>query len=563
MKIGSAVCYSLNLPSRDPMAYLRLIGPFQTAGIRLIDGIVDGRAEIERISLGEVVVIQRHFPREFAAYVRIVQTAKRQRKPVVFDIDDLLFSLPDTHPDRRAQHYATSLLPMYQALSDADLVTVSTPQLCEVLSKYNKNIAVLPNYFEDLLWHFAVPKLKAEATDVVSVGFMGGQSHEPDLEYVAPALLELVKARPNRVSFHFWGAEPPASLRSLGNIAWTPFRLSSYEDFATYFQTQTADIFIAPLTDTLFNRCKSPLKFFEYSALGVPGVYSRLTPYQQVVSHGKNGLLAGSLREWADCLIQLVDDVELRHFLPTNAQATIEAGWLASRNAHRWGETYGRLAGESVAEMDWSADITGSMNAQVAEAFADREAKTEALALQVQDRDATVEMLGRQLGERNCRIDALDAQLAKQNVQAIDLCRQLAEQGAAVESLKAEVLEHGRQNGALHRHLAERDAQVESLSRSLADRDAQVESLSRSLADRDAQVESLSRSLADRDSKVSELDARLRAILSSKAWRAGVAARRAGEFFLGLRRRRLSAIRRAYAFARGRLAARTWGKGSG
>ena len=45
---------------------------------------------------------------------------------------------------------------------------------------------------------------------------------------------------------------------------------NDYKDFATFFQTQSADIFIAPLVDNIFNQCKSPIKFFEYSALGVP-----------------------------------------------------------------------------------------------------------------------------------------------------------------------------------------------------------------------------------------------------------------------------------------------------
>jgi glycosyltransferase involved in cell wall biosynthesis/uncharacterized coiled-coil protein SlyX len=533
MKISSAVCYSLNLPYRDPMAYLRLIGPLERAGIRLIDGTEEGRAVVERTSLGEVVVIQRHFPREFADYLGIVQAARRQKKPVVFDMDDLLFFLPDCHPDRKARYYATSLLPMYQALMDADLVTVSTPQLCDVLSRYNRNVVVLPNYFEDSLWRLAVPKERAEAPEVVSVGYMGGQSHEPDLDYVVPALLELAKARPDRVSFRFWGVEPPAALRQSAEVAWTPFRVSSYEEFAAFFQTQSADIFIAPLTDTLFNRCKSPLKFFEYSALGVPGVYSCLAPYQQVVSHGKNGLLAGSPHEWSDCLVQLVDDVELRRLLAANAQAAIEADWLASRNAYRWQEAYGQLDGESLGDEDSAAaDITGSVSVQLAEAFADTEAKARTLASQartlasqVQDRDAVVEMLGRQLGERDRRIDALVAEVGEREGQLGALRGRVAEQGAAVESLRAELVERQRQ-----------------------------------LAERDAQIESLGRSLADRDSKVTELDARLREIVSSKVWRAGAAAQRAAGFLLGPGRRRLSAVERAFSFVRGRMVARTRGK---
>ena len=47
---------------------------------------------------------------------------------------------------------------------------------------------------------------------------------------------------------------------------------------------------LAPLEDTPFNRAKSDLKFLEYSALGLPTVASRVTPYLGIDAHG--GVLA-------------------------------------------------------------------------------------------------------------------------------------------------------------------------------------------------------------------------------------------------------------------------------
>jgi len=242
---------------------------------------------------------------------------------VVFDLDDPLFYLPENHPDRQTALYGPFLLPMFQALMEADLVSVPIPKLRDVLANYNDNVVVLPNYFDDNLWRLTPPVLKNSSNGMLTIGYMGTDTHKPDLGYITPVLLDLIKRYPQKLRFHFWGVQPPAELESLPQVKWTPWYSFLYKDFAELFQTQSADIFVAPLVDNLFNRCKSPIKFFEYSALGAPGVFSRLDPYADIVTHGHDGLLASSLDEWTDCLIQLVENDELRFQLATNAQATI------------------------------------------------------------------------------------------------------------------------------------------------------------------------------------------------------------------------------------------------
>ena len=42
METKSAVCYSLTLKYQEVMAYIRIIGPYQSAGINIIPGIENG-----------------------------------------------------------------------------------------------------------------------------------------------------------------------------------------------------------------------------------------------------------------------------------------------------------------------------------------------------------------------------------------------------------------------------------------------------------------------------------------------------------------------------------------
>jgi GT2 family glycosyltransferase/glycosyltransferase involved in cell wall biosynthesis len=407
MRIKNAVCYSFSLTGEDPMAHLRLIGPLRQSGINIINGIENDQIIINRVSEGDMVIIQREFPKNFESYEQIIEIARKEEKPVVYDLDDLLLYLPENHPDRQSAYYSSSLLPMFQALMEADLVSVSTPKLRDFVINYNANVAVLPNYFDDHLWQLKPPVLKTSEHEPLTIGYMGGNSHTPDIEYITPVLLDLIKRYPKKIRFQFWGLQPPDEVGSFIQVQWSPVPSYRYKDFATFFQTQTADIFIAPLIDNLFNRCKSPIKFFEYGALGVPGVFSRLETYTDVITHGHNGLLAASLDEWTNCLIQLIEDEELRFHYAKNAQETIRSNWLLSQNSYQWPETYQSVSAKSTkdgVQKDKILNIIKSTNHQLLESALLKESTIQTL-------DAQVAELSVQVAEKEQSIQVLNARL--------------------------------------------------------------------------------------------------------------------------------------------------------
>ncbi len=206
------------------------------------------------------------------------------------------------------------------------------------------NVAVLPNFFDDSLWEMREPKINSDGHSPLIIGYMGSESHQPDIEFIAPVLYHLFSLFPKEIEVHFWGIKPPQMLAGFSQVKWIPAHSYEYVDFARDFQTHDADIFIAPLVDNPFNRAKSPLKFFEYSSIGVPGVYSRLEPFEQMITHGQDGLLASSPEEWLECLTQLIQSPELRSQLAHGAQETIRSKWLLSQNAYRWRDVYTQIA---------------------------------------------------------------------------------------------------------------------------------------------------------------------------------------------------------------------------
>jgi len=322
----------------DPCAYLRLRGPMRQLGIKVIDGTYNGIVYPDRVSQSDAVVMQRDFPRDQDSYHKILQRTHQEKKPVIYDIDDLLFLMPEEHPDRQSLHYIESLLPMTQALYEADLLTTTTPLLQEFLLQFNENVYLLPNYFDDGIWQFKTPKFKDK--EPLIIGYMGSESHAPDLKSIEPALEDILKQYPDQVMLYFWGVRPPSSIASYPQVKWIPAVTYRYEEFAGYFQTQNADIFIAPLIDNHFNRSKSPLKFFEYSSLGAPGIYSRLDTFTQAITDKKEGLLASTHEEWLENLTLLIENPSTRLEIAQQAQQTIKEKWLLSKNANKWVDAY-------------------------------------------------------------------------------------------------------------------------------------------------------------------------------------------------------------------------------
>lgn len=320
---------------------IRLTRPAELAGFTLIHGNEwdeTGQLHIypERLSAADLVIIQRNFPVHTAAFDEVLALARAQNKPVALELDDLLTELPDSHPDYLS--YLSTRSAILRALPQVDAVIGSTPELCSYLGQYNPHVHLLPNYLDDGLW--AVRQSAPPAGEKLVIGYMGGHSHAPDLEMITPALLKLLEKHAGRLQLDFWGIPPPPALRDLPRVKWRQVALLSYREFAAYFSEQTCNIFIAPLADNTFNRAKSSLKFLEYSAVGAPGVYSRVQPYARVVQHGVNGLLANTPEEWFTALCQLVEDPELRLRLGAAARQTLQENWLLSGHIQEWADVY-------------------------------------------------------------------------------------------------------------------------------------------------------------------------------------------------------------------------------
>lgn len=330
--------YSLDLP-HYACAELRISAPYrQLRGNLSYKWAVQERdnrswIDIPPIDWADIIVVQRYFPLQET--LPILQRILDSGKPVVYEIDDLLLDVPLSHP--LYQNFQRTIPYICDLLPKVDLVTVTTDTLCERFREFNSNVITIPNFIDETA---ITPSSPSSDPLKTTIAYMGTSSHIPDLELVEDVLFKLHDKYKSAVKFVFWGCMG-TRLEKLGRII--PFD-DCYASFLSNLSKIHFDIGLAPLADNPFNRCKSNIKWLEYSAFASAGVYSNLEPYRTSVEHGKTGMLVGQdPKDWLDALEYLISHPAERQAMGRAARKDAFIRFGLSRNAHRYLEAYSEL----------------------------------------------------------------------------------------------------------------------------------------------------------------------------------------------------------------------------
>ena len=259
-------------------------------------------------------------------------------KPVIYDVDDLLTNLDDSSPFKG---FADSCVPFIEkVVRRAQLVTVSNAELKHEMVAFTPKIQVLPNLIDGNLWTRHTRSVTLSSRIVI--GYAGGFTHKKDLEIIETALEIIAEKYRDRISFVFMGCATDRIARLPGFTYLD--EVMDYAGYAEKLQTSGIDIALAPLVDTRFNRCKSNIKWLEYSSCGFAGVFSDLPPYNSCIQNGSTGLLAeNSAEKWVDAIELLILDPGLRRSIAENAQEKVMANFTLASGASQYLEAYRSL----------------------------------------------------------------------------------------------------------------------------------------------------------------------------------------------------------------------------
>lgn len=243
---------------------------------------------------------------------------------IVYDIDDDLLNIKDcNHTDSDFYHQHISSIE--KIITEADLVTVSTNELRNRYLKYNDNIVHVPNRVAKTLWSSREIFPKYEHGSNINVLYMGTETHEYDLQILISVIVELNKRKPyNPFKFYLIGVTGNKTYSNYFNYVTVPDKNSnSYPNFVEWLcSTNKFDIGVAPLQPNEFNNAKSPIKFIDYTMLGIPTIASEVPTYSSIISNSIDGYTAKSTDEWIDALINL-SNREHRDYIVANAKSMI------------------------------------------------------------------------------------------------------------------------------------------------------------------------------------------------------------------------------------------------
>lgn len=298
-----------------------------------IDITLDGRVRGDP----DVLVLCRAMGDYIPDAVRRIKA--RGETVVVFDVDDWFAGIPGYNP--ASQLPGEMIVNMHRAMSEADLITCSTPELAEGYSVLNRTV-VLPNYLNPEIWQPWQDALRARSH--IHLGWAGAfHWRGADLELLKPWIYDFLDRHPE-VRFAAIGCRE--LLEWLGIDGLTTPQLPAgpktsirNRDLHPYVHLPAMlanlDIGLVPLVHNRFNQAKSHCKGLEYGAMGVPTVASPSREYLSYIRPGVNGLLVRK-NNWSHQIERIIDDLDAYR---EGARKVAEEYWIDD-HIHKWIAAY-------------------------------------------------------------------------------------------------------------------------------------------------------------------------------------------------------------------------------
>jgi glycosyltransferase involved in cell wall biosynthesis len=277
----------------------------------------------------DIVVFQRPSTSQAAS---ALEQALAAGKRVVVDIDDDMWSIHPSNPAFAHWNGTQRQVVLEFCLSAAELVTVSTPDLQSIVRPMNRNVTIIPNMLP--AEHWPSERVRRQRGGRLVVGWAGSRHHEVDLALLTGTAETLLEGHP----------DVEVAIAGMKEIPFRPHDRIRFIDGVMIEQYPSTlaqfDVGMIPLVDARFNRCKSDLKFLEYSMIGIPTVASKVAPYEGSVVHGVNGFLARNPKDWLKHLRRLIEDAELRDSIGQAAREFAETRTI-QKNIGLWESAYG------------------------------------------------------------------------------------------------------------------------------------------------------------------------------------------------------------------------------
>jgi glycosyltransferase involved in cell wall biosynthesis len=286
---------------------------------------------------------------------RLVENALREAHDAgrfwVYDCDDDLFGEDSTHrliemdwtDGRSLEVLEAERRSRLWAMQVCDGVTVTTPYLASVVrSLTDRPVIVVPNAI-DVVWFRSVLRATRREIPRLTIGWAGGKRPDADVVVMAEAWARIA-ARYRSVRFVVGGYLPPPVVTRVPADRLTFLSWARLERYPALLKE--IDIACCAVSDTPFNRAKTPIKAME-AALAGSAVVATPTLYGQLVEDGKTGRLAATVDEWESALSDLIERPALRLMLARRLLRVVEREHALERNLWRWPQAWSTIESDT------------------------------------------------------------------------------------------------------------------------------------------------------------------------------------------------------------------------
>ena len=322
------------LKDKSGCGYWRMILParyMDRTGIYI--DITDSGVKFESLMEYDTIFVQRlHDWESFYLLERL----KRAGKRIVYDIDDDLFSIPESNPAHKMMGRNEQMAAV-ECMKLADVLTTTTEVLKRRLAGVVEGFSpmVIPNAMEIEGW---IPTPLVGSHDGLKrIFWQGSNTHDEDWHECFEAVEHTMKQRDN-VRLVIMGFLPTLVREKMnekhfkGRIEY----LGSVDPEA-YFRIIKhirAGVGLAPLLYNTFNQAKSNIKWMENSMIGMPTVASNIDTYN--FENGVEGFKCETTDEWIGSIGICLDNSAARIGMVENARKRIRSEFDINQVAKTW-----------------------------------------------------------------------------------------------------------------------------------------------------------------------------------------------------------------------------------